>query len=96
MENTIIIRNITRDELLTDIKEIVTQVLQSKLQIDPPKEYLTKKETAALLRISQPTLQRLTISGKIKANRIGRRVLYCSDSVQEAMKRIETLKYSRS
>ncbi len=99
MENTIIIRSMTReekDELLTEIREVVTQVVKSELKNEGPKKVMTKKETASLCRISEPTLTRLTRDGKVKGHRIGRRVLYYVDDVLDAMKRIETLKYSRS
>lgn len=99
MENTIIIRSMTReekDELLTEIREVVTQVIKSELKTELPKKHLTKKETASVLRISQPTLTRLTKSGKVKGNRIGRRILYNADDVQNALQRIGTLKYLRS
>jgi len=81
---------------MTKIRNVINEVLESKLKTEAPKKYLTKKETAALLRMSLPTIQRLTASGKIKGSRIGRRILYSADEIQEAMKRIETLKYNRS
>lgn len=96
MQNSILLENITREELFSEINEIVTRAIESRIKPEIPKDYLTKKETAQLLRLSLPTLQRLTNSGKIKAYRIGRRVLYQSDEVTEALKSIETLKYKRN
>jgi excisionase family DNA binding protein len=95
MQNGIILQNVTREELLADFRGIVTEILNTKLQPTVAPGYLTKGETAARLRLSLPTLQRLTASGTLKGYRIGRRVLFRTDEVEEALKSIGTLKYKR-
>jgi excisionase family DNA binding protein len=48
--------------------------------------YLSRKETAARLKISLPTLWNLTRKGEIKAHRVGRRVLYRIENVDAVVK----------
>jgi len=96
MQNAVLLENITREELINDIRALVSEIIDQKLQPEPQKDLLTKKETAAMLRISLPTLQRMTQSGSIKGLRIGRRVLYRADEIDRALKNIDALKYKRS
>jgi excisionase family DNA binding protein len=94
--NNIILQNITREELFTELRAIVSELLDEKLQPEPSKEKLTKKEVCARLRISLPTLQRFTASGTIVGYRIGRRVIYDAAEVDQVAKRIDTVKYKRT
>lgn len=53
-----------------------------------PNDYLTREETATLLRVNQTTLYRWEKSGVlIPAQRIGRRVLYARAEVEEMRNR---------
>lgn len=59
----------------------------------PVKElgYLTRKETCKRLGgISLPTLNEYTKTGRIKGNRIGRRVLYSPSDIDAALTAIKT------
>jgi len=49
-------------------------------------QYLSRKETAAFLKITLPTLNAHTKSGKLKAYLIGRRVLYRADDLEQALR----------
>ncbi|HTA61335.1 MAG TPA: helix-turn-helix domain-containing protein [Bacteroidia bacterium] len=48
-------------------------------------KFISRKETAALLHISLPTLNDLTKEGKLKSYLIGARVLYKPDEVLESV-----------
>lgn len=96
MDNSIILHNLTRDELFSEISKIVSQALDSKLKPEAPITYLTKKEAAARLRLSLPTLSRLTANGTLHGLRVGRRVLFIANEIDQALKSIETLKYKRN
>lgn len=95
MENSILIRNITTDEL----QEIIRSVIKEELQVLQPKRSesrnLTRNEVVDLLKISLPTLQRYTQLGVIKGFRIGTRILYKSEDIEESLKSIETRRYQR-
>lgn len=62
------------------IKELVNPV---KLQ---DKDLLSRKETAKKLSISLPTLHLFTKEGIIRAYRIGNRVLYKQEDINNALK----------
>lgn len=47
--------------------------------------YLTRKETAALLKISLPTLNEWTKTGRLISHRIGTRILYKTDEIKGAI-----------
>lgn len=57
-------------------------------QIQPQEkaQYLSRKETAAYLKITLPTLNSHTKSGKLTAYLIGRRVLYRADELEQSLR----------
>ncbi len=80
---------------LSDIKKVVEEVLERKLKSFIPQEkekltLLSRKDTAKLLCISLPTLHDWTKNGTIKAHRIGNRILYKLDEVNEALNQIQS------
>ena len=80
---------------LSDIKKVVEEVLERKLQSFIPQEkekltLLTRKDTAKLLCISLPTLHDWTKNGTIKAHRIGNRILYKLEEVNDALSQIQS------
>ena len=95
MQNSILLENISPDELFSKIRELVSEELAKRLQPETPQVYNTKKETAAKLRITIPTLNKLTSDGTLNGYRIGKRILFKADEVNEALKVIHTIKYKR-
>lgn len=82
---------------LSDIKKVVEEVLERKLQSFTPQEkekltLLSRKDTAKLLCISLPTLHDWTKTGIIKAHRIGNRILYKLDEVTASLNQIQSSK----
>lgn len=80
---------------LSDFEKVVEQVLERKLKSFIPQEkekltLLTRKDTAELLRISLPTLHDWTKTGIVKAHRIGNRILYKLEEVNQALSQIQT------
>ena len=80
---------------LSDIQKVVEEVLEKKLKalLPQPKsdlKFLSRKETAKLICISLPTLHEWTKTGIIDAHRIGNRVLYKLEEVNQALTQIET------
>ena len=75
----VIIESITIDELKTLIRKVIKEELKNSL----PKEtkYLTRAQVAAKLSISLPTLDKSTWNGKLKAYRIGGRILYKEEDI---------------
>ena len=75
------------DEFRAMVAETVREQL-AQARPTPPKEkhYYTRKETAKRLRISLPTLNERTKNGNIEGQRIGARVLYSEDAIEQALK----------
>lgn len=77
---------------------IVDRVAESVLTATAKKEpkFYTRKETADLLHVTLPTLARLTKDGLIVYKRIGSRILYEADAIDEAVKKQVIFKYRRA
>jgi excisionase family DNA binding protein len=97
MENSILIRNLTVEELQDVIRVIVRDEIQqaSTFKRNEPR-YLTRKEAAALLKISLPTLNNYTKGGRIKGYRVGSRVLYKLEDLEMNLNAIATNRHSHS
>lgn len=59
-------------------------------------KYYTRKETAAMLQITLPTLSRLTRDGLLLSKKIGSRILYDAATIDEAVKEERVFKYKRN
>ena len=79
---------------IQELKEIIGEVVEEKLkeyipkttpQAPRQKEYLTRKEVCELLHISLSTLYANTKYGNLMSYRIGGRILYRSEEVQNAV-----------
>ena len=79
------------------IDEIVERISAKVLSVTVKKEpkFYTRKETADLLHITLPTLARLTKDGLIVSRRVGSRILYESEAIDEAVKKQVIFKYRR-
>jgi excisionase family DNA binding protein len=96
MENSIILSNVTPDQLFNTLRGIVREELTN---LNPPKtekKYFTRKEVSEQLHISLPTILNYTKRGILKGSRIGSRILYSENEIQQAVKEISTLKYRRA
>lgn len=80
------------------IDEIVNRVSERVLSVTAKKEpkFYTRKETADLLHVTLPTLARLTKDGLIVSKRVGSRILYEADAIDEAVKKQVIFKYRRA
>lgn len=80
------------------IDVIVDKVSERVLTATAKKEpkFYTRKETADLLHVTLPTLARLTKDGLITSKRVGSRILYEAEAIDEAVKKQVIFKYRRS
>lgn len=76
---------------------IVDRVSEKVLSATSKKEpkFYTRQETADLLRVTLPTLARLTKDGLITSKHVGSRILYEADAIDEAVKKQVIFKYRR-
>jgi len=86
----VILSPIPMDELLQHLRGIIREEIckLSQQPNDTKVSYLSRKELAKVLGVTLPTLSSWTKLGKVKAYRIGRRVLYKSSEVDQALKLI--------
>ena len=66
-------------------KGFETQGKSNQVPSNQEIQYLTRKDIAEGLKITLPTLRAWTKSGKIKAYRIGRRILYDPVEVRQSL-----------
>ncbi len=80
------------------IDVIVNRVTESVLTATAKKEpkFYTRKETADLLHVTLPTLSRLTKDRLIVSKRVGSRILYEAEAIDEAVKKQVVFKYRRA
>ena len=82
------------------LKEIVREVLAEEVpklipQQKANQKYYTRKEAAKKARITLPTLDKYIQEGKIKAHRLGRRVLFSEEDINNAIEQMPSIKYKR-
>lgn len=80
------------------IDEIVDRVSERVLSITAKKEpkFYTRKEAAEILHVTLPTLARITKDGLLISKRVGSRILYEADAIDEAVKKQVVFKYRRA
>lgn len=78
------LKKIVEDAILNQLKHFTPVVEQRNVQL------LTRKQTADFLCISLPTLHDWTKTGIIQAHRIGNRVLYKFDEINNSLRQINT------
>ena len=90
MQPTIFMQGASLDFLLEALRGIVREEIQkAKAEDKGEEQLLTPKETAALLKVTQPTLNAWDKSGKLVKHRIGNRVYF---KYSEVMNALQTLK----
>lgn len=93
MTSSMILETITPDSL----RDLIRQAVREELTEQKPEalQFLTRKETAERFRISLPTLNELTRTGRINGYRVGGRVLYKEAEIDNALTQIATSKFKR-
>ena len=95
-------KNSTSIEIVSseNLKEIVREVLAEEVPKLIPQQktsqtYYTRKEAAKRARITLPTLDKYIQEGKIKAHRLGRRVLFSEEDINNAIEQMPYIRYKR-
>ena len=81
--------------LIDEIAGRVSGEVIAALQRKEPR-YYTRKETAQLIHVTLPTLARLSKDGIITAKKIGSRILYDAEAIDEAVRENRMFKYKRA
>ena len=64
------------------VADEVRRTIEDERKKEKPERYLSREEVCELLDISKVTLWDRTKAGKIKATRIGRRVVYAESEIK--------------
>ena len=93
MQETVLI-SLPLAQLQTLIVDAVNACLDVRHTNTPPQpeSYITRQEAADTLHITLPTLLAWTLDGKVKGYRIGRRILYKKNEINEAVTSISLKK----
>ena len=85
------------NKLLQDYAEYVAQIVIEKMaekeEKEKPPRYYTRNEVSKILRISLPTLSRLTRDGLLHCKTAGKRVLYNAEEIDLAAQGNKSFKY---
>ncbi len=76
--------------LISTVVQTAVQVATAHLQPKNEIEYLTRKQTSALLGVSLVTLSEWTKEGKVKGYRIGSRIRYKRHEIEQSLLTIKT------
>lgn len=87
MDNSVIITNVTPDELTEKIRNILREELGRAITLpsDDSNQYLTRRQVAAKLDLSLPTVDKYSSLGIIKGYKIGTRILFREREVDDAV-----------
>ena len=83
------------EQLKSEISEEVFNKISGLLEkaqtpTTPPTELITRKQVANLLGVTLPTINDWTKTGKIKGYRIGSRIRYKRNEIENSLSQIKT------
>lgn len=94
--NTQVTTTMTAEELAAIVAEKVLIIINKhnpiSYQHSNKPEYISRKDAAARLCVTLATLRKYTVSGKIKAYRLGGKVKYKAHELDESLRAINTWK----
>jgi excisionase family DNA binding protein len=64
-------------------------------KLNPQKKNVTVKEASKMLNVTELTIRNYIQHGKIQASKIGRRLVINSESLENSLKEVKSLKYRR-
>ena len=89
MENSVILQNMSRDDLKNDIKEILSEVLSEKTSQE---KFLSRKDVTQKFGVCLPTVDRALEKGQLTGYRIGHRILMKESEVEIGLSRFSKTK----
>jgi excisionase family DNA binding protein len=88
---------VTSEQLREIVREVIVEEVPKLIpQKSTEGKYYTRKEAAKRACITMPTLDKYIQEGKIKAHRLGRRVLFSEADIKKAIEEMPFIKYRRS
>jgi len=87
----ILLSEMSIEELADILSQTIFEKILPLVKDRDINDYLTREETAEILKVSLPTLRRYSVNGRIKSYRIGSRILYRRSDLPQSLKKVETL-----
>ncbi len=94
MDSIIQIHNLTREEFITIIEEVI-EVKLTALQKTKESENTTVKQAAKLLGVTNLTIFNYIKKGLIPASKIGHRIVIKRVDLENSLNEVKSLKYKR-
>ena len=79
-----------KTEISEDVFNKISPLLEKFRTPTPQTEFITRKQTAQILRVSLPTVNDWTKTGKITGYRIGSRIRYKRNEIENSLSQIKT------
>ena len=94
----ILISEISIDELLIRLSEFIDAKKDKNILVKSPNEptYITRIQVAKILKISLPSLLTYTKLGWLQSYKIGNRVLYKPEEIEQSIEKLSTYKHKRN
>ena len=95
MENVTQVYGITPEELFSTLHRLEEKINRLQSKGEKPRKY-SIKELSKFCGVSENTVRNWIAEGKVKADRIGRRIFISEDEFQKALSEVKSLKYQRA
>ncbi|PIQ19149.1 MAG: hypothetical protein COW66_02710 [Flavobacteriaceae bacterium CG18_big_fil_WC_8_21_14_2_50_34_36] len=79
----------------TSVEQSVSKFYRHKAEEDKKDDFITVKETARYLNVSELTVRNYIKRGTLSAKRIGNRIVINRKKMEESLKEVKSLKYRR-
>ena len=93
--NQILLNGIELKDLLNSIGELIDRKLDQRKPQSKQANYLSRNEVCKLLKISLPTLNDWSKLGWLQSYKMGNRVLYKQDEVENSLHQVASLKFKK-
>ncbi len=95
MENVTQVHGITKDDFLRVFQRLEDKINTLQKANKKPEKY-SVKELAQHCGVADLTVRNWITEGKVKADRIGRRIFISDEEFQKALSEVKSLKYKRA
>jgi excisionase family DNA binding protein len=89
----IILQGLTVEEFFSRIETIIEKKLEEKIKIEKAVHLMSRKEVAVYFKVSIVTIHNWTKEGILPSHRVGSRIFYKSNEIEEVVTKIK--KYKR-
>jgi len=93
----IILSGISLNDFLNSIEKLIDNRFNQTKPVDNKQtKYLSRDEVCQLLKITLPTLNDWSKLGRVQSYKIGNRVLYKQQEIENALNQVSNMKFKRA